>query len=31
MSDLFIFVFGVIVTALCLGPFVVAVIKDQEN
>lgn len=31
MNDLFIFVFGTIVTALCLGPFVVALFKDLDS
>jgi hypothetical protein len=31
MSDLIIFVFGIIVTALALGPFAFALMRDRDG
>ena len=31
MSDVFIFVFGLIVTAICLGPLILAAVLDQRE
>lgn len=31
MNDIFLFIFGLIVTALAIGPYVIVVVNDQKS